>query len=673
MGAYDFEVYRMLLQKIKILYYGRTHQKLFQDLTSKLEHWWLFKSPEEEFIIKSFADDDANIIIVMDSDFGDKFNFHKKLVDISSSTPFAILNILSPDDEPAKDYEDLVDYLATPLAPWRTVRTLLQLDSAITSKREREALERRLSGQSQELSELNKIGIALSAERDPDTLLKMILTKARGITSADAGSLYLVEKNPDIKTDDNDFWVNKQLRFKLAHNDSLKASYQEFVMPVQRKSMAGYAALTGKPLNIPDAYMIPVDSPVQHNRSFDEKMGYRTKSVLCIPMLSHQGETIGVLQLINRKKAWRQKLTSTETLEDQVIAFDERCEDLASSLASQAAVSIENMRLYEEIKRLFEGFIVASVHAIEQRDPTTSGHSERVAKLTVDLAKKIDRIDSGPYHDVHFSRDDIQQINYAALLHDFGKIGVRENVLVKAKKLYPEQMRVVKFRFKFIKKALELNYSQEKVKNLLENNREKVRQKFESLDADFVNRLKEIDNYLEFILEANEPRILAEGGYDKLLEISGLTYRENGLARPYLDKDEVHLLSITKGSLSPEERNEIESHVTHTYNFLSRIPWASHLKSVPQIAYAHHEKLDGSGYPRNLNSDNIPFPSKMMTIADIYDALTASDRPYKRAVPPERALEILQYERNDGKIDPELFRIFVESKVFEIVTQDNKD
>lgn len=663
----------MVIQKIKILYYGSAHQKYFRDLIAKLDHAWLFVSPEEEFVRKSFTDDDANIITVLDSDFDEKWSFHKKLLEMNSLTLFASLVILSPGDEPDEGFEDIVDYLQPPLAPWRTVRTLLQLNAAISTRRKIQVLHTRLSGQSQELSELNKIGIALSAERDPDTLLEMILTRAREITSADAGSLYLVEENSDIPADNNDFWANKQLRFKLAHNDSLNASYQEFVMPVQKKSMAGYTALTGKPLNIPDAYMISKDSAFQHNRSFDEKMGYWTKSVLCIPMLSHQGETIGVLQLINRKRDWHCKLVDTETLEDQVIAFDERCEDLASSLASQAAVSIENMRLYEEIKRLFEGFIVASVHAIEQRDPTTSGHSERVAKLTVDLAKKIDRIDSGPYRDVKFARDDIQQINYAALLHDFGKIGVRENVLVKAKKLYPEQLRVVRFRFKFIKKALELNYSQQKIKSLLERSREEARKKFESWDADFVNRLKVIDDYLQFILEANEPRLLAEGGFDKLLEISDLTYRENGTVKPYLDKDEVHLLSIAKGSLSPEERKEIESHVTHTYNFLSRIPWASHLKAVPQIAYAHHEKLDGSGYPRNLTSAEIPIPSKMMTIADIYDALTASDRPYKRAVPADRALQILQYERNDGKIDAELFRIFVDAKVFEIVSKDKKD
>jgi HD-GYP domain-containing protein (c-di-GMP phosphodiesterase class II) len=375
------------------------------------------------------------------------------------------------------------------------------------------------------------------------------------------------------------------------------------------------------------------------------------------------------LQLINRKKEWGTKL-EIESFEENVVAFDTRCEDLASSLASQAAVSIENVRLYEEIQKLFEGFIVASVHAIEQRDPTTSGHSERVAELTVGLAQIIDRLDTGSYKNVKFSKDDIKQIKYAGLLHDFGKIGVREHVLVKAKKLYPNQLDIVKWRFKFIKKSLEVDYSKKQLEKLLEINREQLAQNMSIKDPDFEKQLKEVDDFLQFVLEANEPRILAHDGQDKLSHIADLAYRENGSTKPYLEKDEIHLLSIPRGSLSQEERVEIESHVTHTFNFLNRIPWASHLKSVPEIAYAHHEKLDGSGYPRQLNSPEIPIPSKMMTIADIYDALTASDRPYKRAVPSERALEILGYEMKDGKIDSELFSIFVESKVFEITMND---
>ena len=656
----------MKIQKIKLLYFGNEHKDFFQNLVQSEPHIWLFPWPDDAFIFKSVKEKTDNIIIILDSDQDSKDEFLQRFSESQSNHYFAILAILSSAEEPASEYNDFLDYLRPPLETWQTRQTILRLSSALTAAKEIDSLHQRLSLQSQELSELNKIGIALSAERDPDALLEMILTKAREITNADAGSLYLVEKNPEVEADEDDYWADKQLRFKLAHNDSINASYQEFVMPVEKKSMAGYAALTGRPLNIPDAYTIPKDSEFQHNRSFDEKMGYRTKSVLCIPMTSHQGETIGVLQLINRKKDWQAKLVDEAAIENQIIPFDERCEDLASSLASQAAVSIENMRLYEEIKRLFEGFIVASVHAIEQRDPTTSGHSERVAELTVGLAKKIDRVGDGPYGHVRFSKDDIQQIKYAALLHDFGKIGVREHVLVKAKKLYPEQLDIVKWRFKFIKKAIELDYSKQKIKSLLQKNREEAEQFFAQLDQEFLQKLREIDSYLEFIIEANEPKILNEGGLEKLLEIADLSYRENGTIQPFLQKDELHLLSITKGSLSEEERREIESHVTHTFNFLAKIPWASHLKAVPQIAYAHHEKLDGSGYPRKLTSPEIPLPSKMMTIADIYDALTASDRPYKRAVPPERALEILGYEVKEGKIDPNLYRVFVEAEIFKL-------
>ena len=398
-----------------------------------------------------------------------------------------------------------------------------------------------------------------------------------------------------------------------------------------------------------------------------KKWGYRTRAVLCIPMKSHQGDLIGVLQLINRKVGSKKVKLTFDNVAMRVVPFDERCEELASSLASQAAISIENMRLYEEIKKLFEGFIVASVHAIEQRDPTTSGHSERVAQLTVGLAKQIDRLDSGPFRNVNFSRDDIQQINYASLLHDFGKIGVRESVLVKAKKLYPEQLEMVKNRFKLIKKVIELDLTKEKLDNLNHSkNNNKILQ-LPQIDEKLTKRLKEIDQYVDFILQANEPRVLAEGGFEQLNEISKIVFEDDNELQHYLSEHEAYMLSIPRGSLSEEERREIESHVTHTYNFLSRIPWASHLKKVPHYAHAHHEKLDGTGYPRKLSSAEIPFPSKMMAISDIFDALTASDRPYKRAVPPDKALDILMSESRAGKIDSEILRLFIDAKIYELV------
>jgi len=526
--------------------------------------------------------------------------------------------------------------LSFPLNLNKVIITLKNARQHLLDKMMVDQLKQTLRLQNKELRELYDIGIALSAERNPDTLLEMILRKSREITHADAGSLYLVETVDGIPEDENNYFLNKQLRFKLAHYD------------------------------------LPVDSKFGHNRSFDESIGYRAKSMLIIPMKTHKDEIIGVLQLINRKKSWDTRLTSSEMIETEIIPFNEKCIDLASSLASQAAVSIENNRLYDEIKNLFEGFIRASVHAIEQRDPTTFGHSERVATLTVALAKAVDRINHGKLKNIQFTREEIQQINYAGLLHDFGKIGVREDILVKAKKLFPYELNTVKNRFKIIKQATKLKYSKEKILCLLKEEREKALSLISTWNEETKNKILELDRYFQIICDLNEPAVMQETGFEMLKKIGAIRYRDNGNTEKLLTSREIEVLSIPKGSLSDKERKEIESHVTHTFNFLTKIPWTSELKRVPQIAYAHHEKLDGSGYPFGLSSEQIPIEAKMMTIADIYDALTAWDRPYKRAVPVNKALEIIQWEVKDGKVDPDLFQIFLDAKLFELVKKPDR-
>ncbi|MDZ7338065.1 MAG: GAF domain-containing protein [candidate division KSB1 bacterium] len=580
-----------------------------------------------------------------------------------------LLVLVGDDAQEGLDHEFVYDVLEPHASPLRIARLVHNARAHLLLRQNVRALSAQLEEQAQDLHELNQIGIALSSERDLDVLLEMILRKSREITSADAGSLYLVEQKPGVPIDEHNPLASKQLRFKLSHNDSLQISYNEFVMPIEKRSMAGYVALTGEPLNIEDAYDLPPDAEFSHNRSFDLSTGYRTKSILGVPMRTHKGEIIGVLQLINRKRHWEAKLTTPEAIAEEILPFDEKCVHLASSLASQAAVAIENTRLYQEIKELFEGFVRASVLAIEQRDPTTFGHSERVATLSVGIAEVVDRVNTGPYRDVHFTRDQIQQIKYAGLLHDFGKIGVREHVLVKAKKLYPTQLDIIKARFRYLKRALQQRYTAEKVRYFLTTTREEALRASEHLDEEFARRLRELDDYLEFIIKANEPTVLPQGGLEKLLEIAELWYEDDGERIRYLDEAEVKLLSIPKGSLSDEERAEIESHVTHTYNFLCKIPWTSELKPVPEIAYAHHEKLNGSGYPRRLSAPDIPVQSRMMAIADIYDALTAWDRPYKRAVPTEKALDILRSEVQAGLLDGELFRLFVEAEVFRQVSR----
>ena len=512
-----------------------------------------------------------------------------------------------------------------------------------------------------ELETLNKIGVALSSERNTDALLELILTKSREITSCDAGSLYVVEEGPGGE---------KHLVFKLTQSDSHAAPFRQFTLPIDTRSVAGYTAATGKILNLKDAYRIR-NLPFRLNREFDEKFGYRTKSMLVVPMKNQKDEVIGVLQLINAKKEPAVKLTSAKVVHREVIPFSERSQELAASLASQAAVALENNLLYRDIQNLFEGFVKASVTAIESRDPTTFGHSERVAKLTVGLAEVVDRSDTGPYREIHFTPQDIREIRYASILHDFGKVGVREEVLVKAKKLYPSQMELVMKRFQYIRKVLELDAYRKKVDHLLAHGNQNYEPFFTEIDAAQRQELQQLDEFLEHVTKANEPTVLPEKTSEKLVEIAGWTFQDPaGPTEPLVTPEELRFLTIPKGSLDPEERVQIESHVIHSFRFLSQIPWTKELRNIPLIAKAHHEKLDGSGYPYRMKSEDIPFQAKMMTISDIYDALTARDRPYKRAVPVERALDIIGQEVKSQLLDPVLFQLFIEAKIFQITTRD---
>ncbi|MBI1967574.1 MAG: GAF domain-containing protein [Gemmatimonadetes bacterium] len=511
---------------------------------------------------------------------------------------------------------------------------------------------------SKEIGELTRIGVALGTERDLKILLDQILTQARQITQSDAGSLYLVETSETGA---------KRLRFRLAETFSKpEAPFVESTIRADRTSLAGYAATTGEALVIDDAYFLPPDVEYTINRSFDERYGYRTKSMLVIPMKDHKEQIIGVLQLINRKRDFDAVLATPEDVERQVVPYSKRTVELVTALAGQAAVAIENSRLYEDIERLFEGFVNAAVLAIEQRDPTTFGHSGRVAGYTVSLAEVVDRAGDGPYRNIRFTREQLRELKYAGLLHDFGKVGVREQVLVKAKKLYPPDLNLVKQRYGFIRRTAERDYWRKRAEFLYEHGKKGYDGFIARLDEAHKKELDKIGRFLEVVLRANEPSLLPEGSFEELQEWAQQIYDDyEGTTQPFLTGDEVRYLTIRKGSLDERERLEIESHVTHTYKFLMQIPWTRELRDVPLIAYGHHEKLDGRGYPRKIAAEAIPIQTRMMTISDIFDALTAQDRPYKRAVPTTRALDILTKEVQDGQLDSELFRLFVEGKVFE--------
>ncbi len=562
-------------------------------------------------------------------------------------------------DDLIRRFPFLDDILVKPLTP---TRLRLRLDRAldtINSRRVIEQLDDALVRKSQELHELNHIGVALSAQRDIDKLLELILLKCREITAADAGSLYLVERGRDQETKTDD-----ELIFELTQNSSVVYPFTKSKMPLSEASIAGYVALTGQIVNVADAYHLPAGSPFKVSRSFDEKSGYRTKSMLVVPMRDHQNEVIGVIQLINKKRDAQTVLQPVQLVEETVIPFTSVDEELVTSLASQAAVAFENARLIQDIKNLFNAFVDASVTAVESRDPTTSGHSKRVATLTVGIGEKLDALESGPFREVRFTRDQLQEIRYASLLHDFGKVGVREKVLIKGKKLYVGEMLLIKQRFAYIKRTMEAEHMRAKLEQIQSG--QTSRDLLVQMDRAYETQREEVDALLRMVTQANEPTILEEESFRALMDLTGRSFADaEGSRQPFLTPNEVAALSIRKGSLSEKERREIESHVTHTFRFLSEIPWTGEFRRVPEIAYAHHEKLDGTGYPRRLKAGEIPIQSRMMAISDIFDALVAWDRPYKKAVPVERALGILRDESQMGKLDRQILDVFIEAKIYE--------
>ncbi|MBV9864246.1 MAG: GAF domain-containing protein [Abitibacteriaceae bacterium] len=520
----------------------------------------------------------------------------------------------------------------------------------------------------QRLRQLNQIGLALSAERDIQRLLELILTKSRELTRADAGSLYLIQKENDPTTPEE-----QTLYFRLAQNDSNPNLNTSMTFAVGPSSLAGYAALTGQLLSFDDVYELPSDAPYQFNRSLDKKTGYRTKSMVVVPLKSHSNAVIGVLQLINRKRQQDVLLEDEETVDSEVLPFDQELTELAASLASQAAVALENNILLKEIENLFDKFVMASSSAIEDRDPSTSGHSARVTILTVGLAEAASEATEGPFKDVHFTPDQIKELRYASLLHDFGKIGVRENILTKSHKLEPWRFQVVEDRLLLLRRSLETQYANRKVTALMEYPREQALDIVEDLDIQLKAQLESLDSDLALLIRANDPSatFLPDEEYGRqqevLQKLSRLTYVDkNGHEQQLLTEEEIRALSVRKGSLTPDEYAQIQEHAALSFQFLIQIPWTAEFANIPNIAHCHHEKLNGKGYPRGITAPDIPLQSRMMTVSDMYDALTAADRPYKKAMPVNKALQILEWEARDGGLDRDVLDLFVNQKIYRL-------
>jgi len=488
---------------------------------------------------------------------------------------------------------------------------------------------RALRGESEHLL---RIGLALSGERDATRLQQTIVRSARELTRADSGSLYLLEPGEGGE---------RVLRFAVAQTGpDDEGAHLGAALPLSRTSISGYVALTGETVRIDDAYAIPADAEYRFNASFDRANGYRTKSVLAVPMRDHQDGIAGVIMLINRKPEFTTALTSPEQTERIVEPFNARDERVLLSLASQAGVALENKALLDSIQDLFEQFVRASVKAIEVRDASTQGHSARVADLTVLQAEAVNAVASGPFRDLHFDADQLREMRYASLLHDFGKVAVPEYIFGKAKKLPEGRLDAIRLRFLL---AIE--------------------------QAADPRQREELRELLRTVEHANEPRIVADEVGTVLDALARLTYRDFDGERPLLDESEIEFLQIPRGSLSSEERRTMEQHVTQSFYFLREIPWTrTPWQHVPEMAYGHHEHLDGSGYPRGLKGAEIVPQVRMLTISDVFDALTAKDRPYKPALSVERALDVLVREFADrGKVDRDLLDLFIAKRVYEPV------
>ena len=384
------------------------------------------------------------------------------------------------------------------------------------------------------------------------------------------------------------------------------------------------------------------------------------RSLMCVPLLisneKNESEVLGLIQV------------DTQSVSH---SFNQADLQILTGLGAQVAIALKNFRLYQNIENLFESFVTASVHAIEARDPTTAGHSFRVAELSQRLAEHVDRSDRPGLREVRFSLDQMRELRYAALLHDFGKVGVREHVLVKANKLYHTELALLESRFDYACASLERQVYRELVEQAETLTRSQFAERRAAMEAQLARELKKVERYLAMVKRANEPTVLDDEVPDGLRAAARFHFPgQRGQPMPLLTPTELERLTLSRGSLTPEERDEIQSHVSHTFAFLNHIPWAGPLAAVADIAHAHHEKLDGSGYPRGLTREEIPIQARLMAVTDIYDALTAGDRPYKRSVSTEEALDILNEEARQGKVETALVDIFIESNTYRLFEAD---
>ena len=511
-----------------------------------------------------------------------------------------------------------------------------------------------------QISNMSAIGLALSKEKDMDKLLEMILLEAKRISNADGGTLYMM-------TDD------QRLKFSIMITDSLNihmggTSGKEIPFyPVKlymddgqpnKTMIAANAGLTGDTINIPDAYKAK-GFDFSGTKSFDEKTGYRSKSFLTVPLKNHEDEIIGVLQLLNAQDIKTKK----------VIPFSDSVQKSVEALSSQAAVAITNKNLIKDLEVLFESFIKLIASAIDAKSPYTGGHCSRVPEITMMLAESVNEINDGPFAGIQFTDKEMYELKIAAWLHDCGKVATPEAVVDKGTKLETiyDRIHTVATRFEVLKRDEEIKYLKKQLKiqkddSLIENQKKEALKKARTL---YLKRIKQQEDDKSFIEESNVGgEFMSQDRKDRVNKIASYRWKDNGSPKPFFSEDEIYNLCISRGTLTPEERKIINDHIVVTIDMLEQLPYPKHLRNVPEFAGGHHEKLDGTGYPKGLNHSEMSVQAKIMAIADIFEALTARDRPYKKGKTLSQAMRILGFMKNDAHIDTELFEVFVKEKIY---------
>jgi HD-GYP domain-containing protein (c-di-GMP phosphodiesterase class II) len=506
------------------------------------------------------------------------------------------------------------------------------------------------------LEQLNAIGASLSAERDINRLLESILTAAKTITRADGGTLYRV-------TDE------QTLKFEIVRTTSLKyflggttgtpvPFYPIHLMSKEGKPnhsmVAAYAALTGKTVNIPDAYTAE-GFDFSGTRNFDKKTGYRSKSFLTVPMRNHEGEAIGVLQLIN----------SQDPRSGEIVPFSPSDQRLAESLASQAAIALTNRMLIIQLEELFESFINLINMAIDEKSPYTGGHCQRVPSLTMLLAEAVTEMAEGPLASFTMSDKDRYELKIAGLLHDCGKVTTPVHVVDKATKLQTlfDRIQVIDTRFEVLKRDAEIERLKERERLMAKG---AGRGELDSVDVRCRERQRHLDDDRSFLRACNiGGEAMRDSDMERVRGIAKYRWTDiSGHEANFLSEDELKNLTIRAGTLTMEERQVINHHIVATIKMLEALPWPKHLTNVPEYAGGHHERMDGKGYPKGLTREQMSVQARVMGIADIFEALTAKDRPYKKGKTLSESLEILGKMRLGGHVDPDLFDVFVRKKVY---------